>query len=124
MKKEYPGKKIAIVFGSPGNKALGRRKELGTLAGEYADLIVLTEEDAGEELVMDICREIEMYTNKGDACRIIPDRAEAIRTVIESADESWVVLVTGKGRETRQKRGIEYIDTPSDVDIVSECLGV
>ena len=27
-----------------------------------------------------------------------------------------VILLTGKGRETRMKRGLDYIDTPSDVD--------
>ena len=27
-----------------------------------------------------------------------------------------MILITGKGAETRQKRGIEYIDTPSDVE--------
>ena len=33
-----------------------------------------------------------------------------------------VVLITGKGRETRQKRGTQYIDTPSDVDYVEQYL--
>ena len=33
-----------------------------------------------------------------------------------------VVLITGKGRETRQKRGLSYITTPSDVDYVQELL--
>ena len=31
-------------------------------------------------------------------------------------------LITGKGAETRQKRGTEYIDTPSDVDYVHTYL--
>ena len=33
-------------------------------------------------------------------------------------DSQWpsILLLTGKGRETRQKRGIEYIDTPTDVE--------
>jgi UDP-N-acetylmuramoyl-L-alanyl-D-glutamate--2,6-diaminopimelate ligase len=124
VKKEYPGKKISIVFGCPGKKALGRRRELGTLSGEYADLILLTEEDAGEESVLDICREIELYVNKAEDVLTIPDREEAIEKAIEVADEGWVVLVTGKGRETRHKRGLEYIDTPSDVEIVCRCLGL
>ena len=33
-----------------------------------------------------------------------------------------VILLTGKGAETRQKRGIEYIDCPSDVDYAKEYL--
>ena len=30
--------------------------------------------------------------------------------------------MTGKGRETRQKRGTDYIDTPSDVEFVEKYL--
>ena len=122
-RKEYPGKKITIVFGCPGKKALGRRKELGDIAGKYADQIYITEEDAGEEPVMKISEEIAGHV-KNFNCQyeIIVDREEAIRQAIETADEDTVVLVTGKGRETRQKRGTQYIDTPSDVDYVETFL--
>ena len=39
-----------------------------------------------------------------------------------SCREPSVLLITGKGAETRQKRGLEYIDTPSDVDYVRAFL--
>ena len=47
---------------------------------------------------------------------------EAIRQAIETAGDNTVVLITGKGRETRQKRGTQYIDTPSDVEYVDKFL--
>ena len=53
---------------------------------------------------------------------IIEDRREAIKRAIDEAGENAVVLITGKGRETRQKRGTQYIDTPSDVEYVEEFL--
>lgn len=122
-KKEYPGKKITIVFGCPGKKALGRRKELGDIAGKYADKVYITEEDAGEEPVMKISEEIAGHVREFDCpCEIIVDREEAIRQAIETADDNTVVLITGKGRETRQKRGTQYIDTPSDVEYVEAFL--
>lgn len=122
-KKEYPGKKITIVFGCPGRKALGRRKELGDIAGKYADRIYITEEDAGEEPVIEISEEIAKHVSKYDcAYSIVLDREEAIRQAIDTADENTIVLITGKGRETRQKRGTEYIDTPSDVEYVKRFL--
>lgn len=122
-RKEYPGKKITIVFGCPGKKALGRRKELGELAGKYADYVIITEEDAGEEPVMKISEEIASHVNKYDCqCEIITDRGTAIKQAIQQADDDTVVLITGKGRETRQKRGTQYIDTPSDVEYVEEFL--
>lgn len=121
--KEYPGKKITIVFGCPGKKALGRRKELGELAGKYADYVIITEEDAGEEPVMKISEEIAGHVNKYDCrCEIITDREKAIQTAIDQADDETVILITGKGRETRQKRGTQYIDTPSDVEYVEKFL--
>jgi UDP-N-acetylmuramyl-tripeptide synthetase len=123
VRREYAGRKLGIVFGCPGGKALGRRRELGALAGEHADFIYLTEEDAGEESVMDICREIEAWIKPfGRPCRIMPDREEAIREALAAADANTVLLVTGKGRETRQKRGTRYEDTPSDVEYVEKYL--
>lgn len=122
-KKEYPDKKITIVFGCPGKKALSRRRELGEIAGKYSDQVYLTEEDAGEESVDKICAEIAQHVEKHTrSYAIIPDREAAIREAISNADADTVVLVTGKGRETRQKRGKQYIDTPSDVDMVKKYL--
>lgn len=122
-KKEYPGKKIFIVFGCPGKKALGRRKELGDIAGKYADKSFITEEDAGEEPVHEISEEIMSHIKEqGGNCVMIDDREEAIKRAINEADGDTVILITGKGRETRQKRGIEYIETPSDVEYVLRFL--
>ncbi len=125
IKKEYPGRKISIVFGCPGKKALGRRKELGEIAGRYSDHVYITEEDAGEEPVDKICKEIAQHVREQHCSYdIIEDRREAIRQAIEKAGKNAVVLITGKGRETRQKRGTQYIDTPSDVDYVNEFLHI
>lgn len=122
--KEYPNKKITIVFGCPGKKAQRRRQELGEIAGKYSDQVYITEEDAGEEPVLKICEEIAQHVEKQDCSyAIIPDREEAIREAITKADDNTVVLITGKGRETRQKRGTKYIDTPSDVEYVQKYLG-
>ncbi|MDR1135985.1 MAG: UDP-N-acetylmuramoyl-L-alanyl-D-glutamate--2,6-diaminopimelate ligase [Clostridiales Family XIII bacterium] len=121
--EEYPGRKISIVFGCPGKKALGRRRELGIVAGNYADMVFITEEDAGEESVMEISEQIARYVaDCGREYLIIPDREEAIRRAVESAEAGSVILITGKGRETRQKRGVKYIDTPSDVEYVEKLL--
>ena len=35
-----------------------------------------------------------------------------------------MILVTGKGNETRQKYGSEYIDCPSDVEYVKKYLEI
>ena len=47
---------------------------------------------------------------------------EAIRKAIFAVKEKSIVLITGKGNETRQKRGIEYIPCPSDVEYTKKFL--
>lgn len=123
VREEYPGRRIVTVFGCPGYKAYDRRKDLGEISGQYSDLVILTEEDPGEEPVENICRDIAQYVAQGTSdYSIVPDRGEAIKQAVMSCDEPTVILLTGKGAETRQKRGTEYIDTPSDVEYVQAFL--
>lgn len=120
---EYPGRRIVTVFGCPGKKALDRRRDLGEISGKYSDLVFLTEEDSGEEDTEEICRQIAVHVEaQGCQYSIQPDRGEAIRQAILSCEEPTVILITGKGAETRQKRGIEYIDCPSDVAYTQDYL--
>lgn len=123
VQAEYPGRRIVSLFGCPGGKALDRRRDLGEIAGKYADLVVLTEEDSGEEDTLSICREIAEHVAEQDCeYSIQPNRGEAIRQAVLGCREPSVLLITGKGAETRQKRGREYIETPSDVDYVHTFL--
>ena len=123
VREEYPGRRIVTVFGCPGKKAFDRRRDLGEVSGEWSDLVVLTEEDSGEEDTVSICKEIAGHV-EGKGCRydIQPNRGEAIRQAVLSCTVPSVILITGKGAETRQKRGIEYIDTPSDVEYAQAFL--
>ena len=123
VQAEYPGRRIVTVFGCPGGKALDRRQDLGEVSGRYSDLVVLTVEDSGEEVTRSICEEIAQYVAAaGCEYSIEPNRGEAIRQAILGCTVPSVLLITGKGAETRQKRGTEYIDTPSDVDYVHAFL--
>lgn len=123
VRSEYPGRQIVTVFGCPGLKALDRRRDLGEIAGKYSDLVVLTEEDSGEEDTLSICREIAAHVEKQGCQYIIElNRGEAIRQAILGCQEPALLLITGKGRETRQKRGQEYVEVPSDVEYVRTFL--
>ena len=123
VRAEYPGRRIVTVFGCPGKKAYDRRRDLGEVSGRYSDLVVLTEEDSGEEDTVSICREISAHV-EAQGCKYLiePNRGEAIRQAVLGCDKPSVLLITGKGAETRQKRGLEYIDTPSDVEYAQTFL--
>ena len=123
IRGEFPGKKMMIVFGCPGGKAFARREELGTIAGHNCSYSIITEEDYGEEDVNKICSEIAGFVEAaGGKCEIITDRVEAIRKAITLMDDDTILFLPGKGRETREKRGIRYIDTPSDADVVMQYM--
>ncbi len=123
VKEEYQGRRVVIVFGCPGKKALDRRHDLGEIAGRYADHVYLTEEDPGEEDALEICKEIAVsVTQEGCPYSIHVDRGDAIMAAVMEAEEETVILITGKGAETREKRGMEYVPVPSDVDYTKMAL--
>ncbi len=80
----------------------------------------ITEEDSGEEPFEHIAQDIARYV----ACPhlILEDRGECIRRAIQDGAGKRVILLTGKGEETRMKRGSVYVDFPSDVEFVQKYL--
>ena len=125
-KKEYPEYDIYAIFGCPGYKAQIRRRDLGLIAGEYSKKVYICAEDPGDEPVIEISTEIASYVSKGNCpYELIEDRGEAIKKAIDDAKASnhkTIILITGKGNETRQKYGHEYLDCPSDVEYVKRYL--
>ena len=122
VKEEYPNRDIITVFGCPGGKAQNRRKDLGLLSGKYSKVTYLTAEDPGPEATKDICEEIALYVRENNGeYKIIEDRGEAIKTAIKENPNS-VILITGKGNETRQKYGNEYVACLTDTDYVFEAF--
>ena len=122
--KEYPGRKVVTIFGCPGYKSYLRRRDIGTLAGKYSDKIYLVAEDPGEEPVEQISRDIAQYVEAAGNCpyEMIEDRGEAIHKAIFECTEPTILLITGKGDETRQKIGREYIECTSDADYVKNFM--
>ena len=125
VKSEYPDRRIVVLFGSTGGKAIDRRKDLGKIAGEMADKIYLTTEDPGEEPAIDIINDIYQYASKfGKPIEIIEDRREAIWQALSDNKEESVYLILGKGAEKSIKIGSRYIDYDSDVEIAKEFISI
>lgn len=123
VREEFPGMKIYTVFGCPGGKALLRRRDLGLLAGLNSDRVFLTAEDPGAENVRAISEDIAQYVRQNNEnCELIDDREEAISRSILTSEPGTVILITGKGAETRQKYGKEYVPVPSDVELTIKYL--
>jgi UDP-N-acetylmuramoyl-L-alanyl-D-glutamate--2,6-diaminopimelate ligase len=96
--------RIIVVFGSAGERDRAKRPIQGEIAGRYADLLVLTDEDPrGEDpaaIIAEIAEGAELAGKRaGDGYLCIPDRAEAIRSAMAAARPGDLVLLLGKGHE-------------------------
>lgn len=102
---------VVLVFGCGGDRDQGKRPLMGRVAGELADLPILTDDNPRREDPAQI-REavIAGLEEAGNArYRVIGDRRTAIRAALQHAHDEGdcVVLVAGKGHESGQIVGDE-----------------
>ena len=93
------GGDIIAVFGSAGKRDTAKRPVFGEVASEYADMIILTEDDPRDENPQEIAEEIKSGIKKGVKNIFIEDRYDAIRQAIEGANDKDTILILGKGDE-------------------------
>ena len=123
MKGVYPDYKVISIFGAPGGKALGRRKELGTVAGKYSDFVYITMDDPGPEDVKEISKEIAYYVElEGTPFTYIENRQEAIQAAFKNIKEKTLILAIGKGHEKTMKIGNQEVPILSDEEVIKECI--
>ncbi len=91
-------RKICVLGSTGGGRDMWKRPVMGSVADEYCDAIILTNEDSYDEeprsIVESIAKGITKHTPE-----IILDRREAIRHALSIARASDVVLITGKGTD-------------------------
>jgi len=122
-RQEYPDREIALVFGCPGGRAPGRRKDMGELAGQCADRIYLTEDDPDGESAADICAQIAVHVlAQGKRPVVELDRESAIRQAVFGCKGPSVVLVAGKGTEDYQTRQGVHVPYPTDAVVTARIL--
>jgi UDP-N-acetylmuramoyl-L-alanyl-D-glutamate--2,6-diaminopimelate ligase len=98
-------KKVIHVLGSAGGgRDVSRRPILGRMAGERADIVIVTNEDPYDDdprKIMEQVAEGAKQVGKihGSNLFIIQDRTEAIDQAMKLAETGDLVLMTGKGCE-------------------------
>jgi len=103
--KLFPKNKLIHVLGScGGGRDVARRPVLGKLAGNTADVVVVTNEDPYDDDPMGIIFDVTegvLATGKeeGKNLFVIADRKEAVAKAISLAKAGDIVLITGKGCE-------------------------
>lgn len=100
-----PHKRLIHVLGScGGGRDKARRPILGRIAGEKADIVVVTNEDPYDDDPMQIINEVaagaqEKGKRDGENLFKILDRREALKKAVFLAQVGDLVLATGKGAE-------------------------
>jgi len=100
-----PHQKIIHVLGSAGGgRDIARRPVLGKIAGEKADIVIVTNEDPYDDNPQEIIDQVaigaqEVGKREDENLFRILDRGEAIKKAIDLAKTGDLILVTGKGSE-------------------------
>ncbi|MFZ5815499.1 MAG: UDP-N-acetylmuramoyl-L-alanyl-D-glutamate--2,6-diaminopimelate ligase [Bacillota bacterium] len=109
--------RLICVFGCGGDRDRTKRPIMGRIAGELADITIITSDNPRSEEPGQIVKEIEAGLRPalapGHFYEVVLDRAEAIRRAVEMAEPDDVILIAGKGHETYQifkDRTIEFDD--------------
>ncbi|MEI8032393.1 MAG: UDP-N-acetylmuramoyl-L-alanyl-D-glutamate--2,6-diaminopimelate ligase [Chlorobiaceae bacterium] len=96
------GGRLVVVFGCGGNRDRSKRPEMGRIASEVADEVIITSDNPRDEDPEAILDEICSGIRRG-RCRRVTDRAEAIGEAVQLLREGDVLLVAGKGHEKYQE---------------------
>lgn len=114
--------KLWCVFGCGGDRDKGKRPLMGGIAEQYADRVVITDDNPRGEAPMAIIDDILAGLLNAGGATVIPGRAEAVTSAVMQAGEQDVVVVAGKGHEDYQLIGKQRLDY-SDRTTVARLLG-
>ena len=111
------GARLITVFGAGGDRDQGKRPEMGRVATELSDLVIVTDDNPRSEDPARIRADI--MAGASGAIEV-PGRREAIAEAIRIAREGDIVLVAGKGHETGQIIGDKVLPF-DDALVAREC---
>lgn len=130
MFKELTTGQLIVVFGACGDRDQKKRPGMGAIAHEFADVVILTNDDLYSETGESIAAMVRagIPRKEGEGFWQVLDRREAIRLALSLAKEGDTVIVAGKGAEVFQvigKRKILHDDRvvvrellARDIDVV------
>jgi UDP-N-acetylmuramoyl-L-alanyl-D-glutamate--2,6-diaminopimelate ligase len=124
--KQQGARRIIAVFGAAGGgRDAWKRPELGNIAAEYCDQIILTTDDPYSEDPAKIAEAIlaGIPAEKKGRVLVQLDRKEAIREAMRQAKSGDVIAITGMGSETSmmvQGKAVAWSDTQVVQELLAE----
>jgi UDP-N-acetylmuramoyl-L-alanyl-D-glutamate--2,6-diaminopimelate ligase len=108
--KQHCHGQLHVVFGCGGDRDKGKRPLMAQAAEEYADCLVITNDNPRTEAPMSIITDMLSGLSPSTETKIIEDREQAVLTTLAKAKPDDVVLLAGKGHEDYIILGTEKID--------------
>ncbi len=105
LREAEPSGRLVLVFGCGGDRDRTKRAVMGKIAGESADLTIITSDNSRTERAEDIIAEILRGVPAGADFKVITDRTEAINYAIMNATARDVIVLAGKGHENYEDSG-------------------
>ncbi len=104
--RRHTAKKLHVVFGCGGDRDAGKRPEMGRVAAELADHVVITDDNPRSENPATIRAAILLAAKGADE---IPGRDVAIARAVQQLEPGDVLVIAGKGHETTQIIGAQTL---------------
>ncbi|CAB0150986.1 UDP-N-acetylmuramoyl-L-alanyl-D-glutamate--2, 6-diaminopimelate ligase [Pseudidiomarina piscicola] len=98
------------LFGCGGDRDRGKRPQMGAAAAQFADRLVVTDDNPRTEEPAQILRDILTGIPQQAGVETREGRADAVRATIAKAQPNDVVVLAGKGHENYQVIGQQRVD--------------
>jgi len=127
-----------VVFGCGGNRDTGKRPQMGKIAEQWADHVVITDDNPRYENGLDIVNDIlagcsstakdggsvatGMEPVRPAKVEVIQNREQAIQKVVASAAKNDCIVIAGKGHEQYQESNgvcVPFSDRQVVIDALS-----
>ncbi|MGV6850684.1 MAG: UDP-N-acetylmuramoyl-L-alanyl-D-glutamate--2,6-diaminopimelate ligase [bacterium] len=113
---------IVCIFGCGGDRDRGKRPMMAEVVEQYAQTIVVTNDNPRTELPAQIMADIKVGFKAPEKVHFIEDRRQAIHWSVQSASQHSLILLAGKGHEQGQEIGSKVLPF-NDVEVAQEELG-
>lgn len=125
--KKHCTQALWVVFGCGGDRDKGKRSQMGQIATQWADHVIITDDNPRYENALDIVNDIlkgcedKISLTISPNVEVIQDRALAIQSVLARAAAKDCIVVAGKGHELYQEiNGVRL--NFSDSQVISNAL--
>jgi len=107
--QKMPHSNLHILFGCGGDRDKSKRAQMGKIASDLANFIIVTDDNPRTENAAEIRKEILVACNLSKTIEI-ENRKEAIKQAISKLSTNDILIVAGKGHEKYQIIGTEKFE--------------